>query len=258
MSCESPESLLECIRRRMEILSEIREGTDDKRDLVETLTVSRSTVNRAFNDLTELGIIRERAGDCELTLYGENAYRSYRRFIEMYDRLVEAKPLLVHLPSSFPFDYDVLRTATVHLCERPDPRKPIAVLRNRVEAAHEVRVLSSVAMPVHAELYYSQIVERDLTIEFILSRSTHDYLHAEYPEKFRTALQAENTVFREIEDELTFGLVLIDGAEVWFGVYDDRGRIVGALADDTPEAVEWAESLYEEHRESSTTVSLSS
>ncbi|NEU58021.1 winged helix-turn-helix domain-containing protein [Halorussus sp. MSC15.2] len=257
MAPESSEVLLECVQKRGELLAEIRDGTVEKRDLTDSLPVSRSTVNRAISELTELEIVRERAGDCELTLYGESLYQSYRRFIHLYDKLLAAKPLLVNLPSSFPFDYDVLRSATVHVCERPDPRKPLTALHSRVEDGDEVQVLSSVVMPATVELYYEQITEQNLTAEFTLSAFVLEHLLSEYPEKTRTVLELEHTTFHTIEEDLTFELVVVDGTEVWFGVYDERGRIVGAFVADTSTAIEWAESLYADFRDGSSPIASS-
>lgn len=254
MSSDSPESVLRNIQQRVEILSEVHDGIEDKRDLSENLSMSRSTINRAIRELTELNIVQEQAGNYKLTLYGKNMYESYCEFIELYKKLVKVKPLLLHLPSSFPFDYNILRTATVCLSERPNPHKPFTALQEGLEIADKIQVLSPVVNPRSVHFYHSEITEHNLTAEFILSQSVLDYLRTEHPAKIQTALHKENITFNKISKEITFGMVIIDSTKMWFSVYDDRGRIVGSITNNTQTAIEWAKLLYDDYKKDSNTV----
>lgn len=73
-------------------------------DLVRSLDVSRSTVDRAVRRLESEGIVERRASGYGLTLVGRLVYEEYLTFTERTTGLLDAAPVFEALPADTPLD----------------------------------------------------------------------------------------------------------------------------------------------------------
>ena len=124
MSSPPPSNILETVKKRGAFLRCLSEGIDDKRDIEDELNVSRSTVNRAFCELEEMGILQDDHGNYDLTLHGKLAYQRYQDLTGAYNHLSEAMELSVHLPADTRIDMRLLEGGEVSLSERQTPQGP--------------------------------------------------------------------------------------------------------------------------------------
>lgn len=248
MSDSHPSNILETVTKRGAILGSLVEGVDDKRDIEDELNISRSTVNRAFCELSEMGLIRANNGSFGLTLHGELAYQQYQDLTESYTHLSEARELSANLPADTQLDMQLLEGGEVTLSERQTPQGPFEQIKEAVRSADCVKGYSPVVLPSYVDFFHEQIMNRNLAVELILEEQLIPALTVTYAEQFTPAATSDNCVLWQIDDELPFGLVIVDDEKVWLCVYRDGGGLRGTLANDSDSALNWALDIFRQYR----------
>lgn len=247
MSQGPTRALLEAIAGRAELIECLTEGITDKRDLEARLGKSRSTINRWLNALRQADVITPAAEGHQLTVLGTLAYEEYARFEHRFTGIVNAKPLLVYLPSDVEFGVEVLEDAEVLLSEEIAPLEPILRLEEMVQTA-ETRVLkaiSPVILPRYVEFFHHQVMTNGFEVEFVLERQVMEYLLSAYNEELTAMLETGHGTFSRVEGSaLPYGLVVIDQEGIWIGIYEPGGGLRGAIINTSQAAIEWAHDQY--------------
>lgn len=246
--------LLETVARRACVINVLLEDQADKRELEDSLDVSRTTVNRAVDSLHECGCIVQRSGEWRVTLLGQLAYQEYERLRQRYEALTDSQSLLRYLPTETSFDICVLVDAEVVLAEHPSPHAPIKRLEALLEDCSHIRGLSPVVLPVFVSLFSEQIAELGTDTELVLKDDLVDYLCVTYPDELNGVLEAENATIWHLDQTIPFGLVLIGERIVWIAIYDEDGGLKGAIVNDTDSAISWATDVFRRYREPATQV----
>lgn len=239
---------LDTIARRATILHKILDGYTCKRDLDQTLDVSRSTLDRAVRCLSEEGIVSYQNGECTVTLYGQLALWEYERLETQYETLNEGKSLLLTLNSELSLDPRVLHGADIILAEQPAPHAPIDRLEDLLEQCRSVVGFSPVVLPRFVELFYEHIAERGVETELVLDGDLVEHLWASYASELRDVLDLEHCTINRVEKTPGFRIVSIDDDRIWVGVYDDHGGLEGAVVNANPPALAWADTLLRTYR----------
>lgn len=215
-----------------------------RRDIQDTLDVSRSTAHRIVNRFEEMDLIVQQNGQYTLTPFGEVVADETERATSTVGVARKLSPLLETLDDS---DEDIrLRAfdeATVTSPEPGDPYRPMRRLLSLVEDASRIREFASTT-PEPA--YRSTLFER-----------TNEELRAAviYPrtvvEQMRTHLEAD--IERFIDDdglalrvgELPgFRLVIAD-EHVYLGGYNEDSSQLRIVVDtDKLAAVDWARQVF--------------
>jgi len=243
-------------RKRANVLAAVAAGTARKPALVDALDVSRSTVDRAVDDLTDAGLVADEGGEVVATAAGTLALSARREYEALTDALGEAAPLLAATAEDAPLDRTLFAGADVAIA---DPQAPEAALTPAVEAVAEADRLEGFAPVVksnYASLVYEGVRERDLTVELVVGRETlasaasvatpggHDDLAA--------VLAAGPVTLLGTDEALPYALWIArveDGDDTVGVTVHDGGAIVGVVANDDPAAVEWAEGVYAGYRD---------
>lgn len=248
--------LLETVARRSPVIKHLLEGRADKRELEAALDVSRTTVDRAVSDLSEVGCIVQRDGKWGVTLLGQLAYEEYEQLTANYEALTAAQPLLSHLPTGAPVDVELLADAEILLAEPPAPHGPVTQLEELLEHSDQIRGLSPVALPRYVPLFYHHIVERGVDTDLILDSDLVEYLWATHSHEMDSVLETDNGMIWWLEQKPPFGFVLIDAEVVWFAVYGEDGGLKGTIINDTDAAVTWATEIFHSYRQQAERVLL--
>ncbi len=222
-----------------------------KRDLVDDLDVSRSTIDRGIRELEGIGLIERTDGKYRRTLCGRLALAEYDAFESRIDGLIEGSSVLSKLPPDADFDAAVLDGAEIVRAKRHSPHVPVSRLGDVVSRATHVRAMAPAVMPQQVETYRTGIVERGLTAEVVLSDAVVGRLVAAYPDALEEALETGRLSLRRTEESIPYSLLVADtpdGREIGALVYGDSG-VRAFVGNDDPAAVAWAEDCLAERWE---------
>lgn len=248
MNGPHPSELLETVEKRGPMLRCLAEGVDDKRDIESELGVSRSTVNRAFCELEGMGMLRTEGGNFDLTLHGKLVHRQYERLTDAYEHLSAATELSSYLPADARIDMRLFEDAEVSLSDKQTPQKPFEAIKRAVRSAESVRGCLPVVLPSYVDLLSEQVRDSNVAVELVFEDTLIPTLSTTYADKFAPVAESDNCHLWQTEEELPFGLIVVDDEEVWLCVYRDGGGLRGTLANDTDAAVSWADGVLEQYR----------
>jgi predicted transcriptional regulator len=248
--------VLSLVDRRPQLLARLNEGTATKQELKTTLGVSRSTVDRAINELERAQLIDRSDRAYTLTLRGRIAYREFRRTVDRYDSLSAATSLLEHLPETTELPGVLFDNTTVILPSSPAPETPRTEFVNRVRQSEVVVGTSTVVNQRLVEVFDNQLTAHDLQLSLLLDKQVVEYLRDAHHDTLCTALATDRCTLQSIEQTPPFNLTIVNWTDLWLGVHDDCGRLQGVLHTESAAAVEWAEQYLQEYTEQATPICL--
>lgn len=244
--------LVEVIKRRIDVLEECERNHPDKRELVEELPQSRSTINRALQELETLGLVDYADGGYTTATAGELAADAYRTLLDQLDAIAEAQPLLEALPDDLAIEPAVLTDARIELAEPPAPSQVIEPLVDLFDEANRLRGLAaSELQPELGEAIHERVLAGNLDVEYVLSPELADFVSSERGEM---VAQARSTGRAElfVHPAVPANLCIADGPDgstVTLGATRGNGAILGVIVNDDPTAVRWAEARYRRYRD---------
>jgi predicted transcriptional regulator len=257
MTSANDSSLLSVLQKRSRVLALLVGATRTKPELVDELGVSRSTVDRAVRELDERGLVSRSDGGFSATLTGRLANDAYTEFCDQIRVLAETSDLLTHLSADAELNLCVLTGAEVVEAEQPAPYKPASRLEEYIRRATSVRALTRaiVSSPI-PEALHEGVTERGVAFESVYTEPVAEFLRTNRRDERHEMVETGH--YRVYEtDALPFGLMLFeepDRCVVCINVYDDTNDLRGVIVNDTPEAVAWAEDLFETYRAAATDV----
>lgn len=238
----STTDLLDVLSKRSELLELVGDGVTDKRELEARLDCSRSTLNRGIRELEAAGLLLTSHPDPELTLAGEVAVEA---FADVWEPLVTALPLLDHLSDDAPFTADVFEGATVVESTMPNPDAPVDALADLLGDVDRVRATVPTRSSPFVRVFAERIRSLE-TAEFLLTEDCLEYVRANGCPELATILDSGACSLETIPERPPYSLVIGDDSSVWLGIYDAKGKIVGAIVNDEREALEWALETFRE------------
>jgi predicted transcriptional regulator len=249
MSAPDPDVILDAVHKRQEVLASIDAHAAEKRELAVELDVSRSTVNRAVNELEEFDLVCETDDGYRLTAFGGFAYRGYRSFMDRYDAFVAAKPLFAYLPDELPVALELVDEAEVIRSEPPAPEEPLTRLEDVVRAGESVEGTFPVVTYRCVELFETQARENEARVDLSFDEECLTYLTNQFHRELSLALELDNWTVRQIDDKPPLGLVVVDDERFWLGAYDEDGGLKGAFVGEADGVVAWARNVLDRYRE---------
>lgn len=245
--------LVRLLARRGRYLDAVSDGATRKRDLVTAFDVSRSTIDRAVRELADAGLLDRAHGTVSPTLRGHLARDAYRRFHGTIAGIVDAGDVLAELEDDLPLDVRLFEDATVVDAATHAPQRPITELEEILERAGHVRTLANSVIPDLVTLYRDRIVEGDLGADVVVTPEVLDVLVANHHAEVDDVVQNESVTFWLTEEPLPYGLVVasLDDRDVAV-VICGQGSIAGLVTNDDPDALEWAETRFQEVRRDAT------
>ena len=244
---EAETDTVRLVTKRLGFLERLSVSPSSKRELVDELAYSRSTVDRAIRDLQIAGLIEQTSDGYATTLSGRVSAEQYRQFVRTATDAVAMQDVVDEIPTTAPIDGRAFRGASVHRTDTVAPYDTVSHLVESLHGATRLRALSE-ALP-HPQ-YFDAVVERsragELVVEGIVSRSLWNAFVEHHSEDVETMLDAGIEV--RAGDVPPFTLHLIDDGDdttVQLLVHTDTGAMRGVVTNETAEAVEWATDLFE-------------
>lgn len=238
------------VNRRADLLAAL-ETPDCKRDLMEELDVSRSTLDRAVRELETLGLVA-RDGEYYLTPTGQLVLDLFREFRADLEDVGAAEELLRPLPPDAPMSPALIRGATVEVAEPPTPTRALEPFHGLIEDCDRVRGLSvAVTRPNELLAQFQDRLEDGATFEWVFTPEMSTYLREYHPEEIAD-LHATGQFDLYVAEGIPYGLGLVtigDARHTYLTLYDEDNTIKGTIVNDGPAAYDWGERVYRSYRE---------
>lgn len=245
------------LSRRHELLGAICDSGTRKHELVESLAVSRSTIDRGLRELQEVGLVVRDGGAYRRTAAGTLALEEYDAYRRTIGGIGEAAELLSGLPADAELDAAVLDRADVRVTQPHTPYQPISHFSDVIQRASRVSAVASGIIPQQVEAYRSAIRNNDLSARFVVTDAVIEHLVDTYGDALSEALATGRAELRLASDSLPYGLLVAetpDGSCTGLILYADFG-VRGTITNDRPDAVSWARRAFEEQWERATPLS---
>ncbi|TKX56862.1 tetratricopeptide repeat protein [Halorubrum sp. SS7] len=234
-----PSELVGAVERRLDFLERLAAEPLRKHELVDALGHSRSTVNRAIDELEAAGLVASETDGYRTTLSGRLLATEYREFLTAADDLAAAGDVLDPLGADVDVDPAVLREAETYRAAAPDPYRPLEVLDEALADADAV----AAALPAFP---YPRVAERlrrtaagGGTVDLALADRAYRHAAERFAGDLGAVARREGSRVAAV-DAVDAGVVAADGTALLL-TFDDGGTLHGAAASSEPEAVEWAE-----------------
>lgn len=237
--------------RRRAYLEVLNEQPRDKPSLVEALGASRSTADRAVDELTDLGLVERRGNEHRLTVPGRQALAAQRRHASVVGDISAAVGVTAAMPADSPLDPAMLTGAEVRGPSPLLPDRPLREALDGLDGVSHLRALVPVAFSAGLAFIEEQVVDGDLDAEFVVAADAIATVAESYPRRFDGIGRAADLHVHATEDLPPFGLWVAEAdgrSEAGVVVHSSTG-VRGTIQSAAPEAVAWAEGLYADYRE---------
>lgn len=251
MGHANPPDALSTLGRRIELLDRLTEGPRDKRSLVETLPVSRSTVSRGISELSAHGFVERDGGEFRATTAGRIAARQYHQSTGTLAALIDVDGALSRLPDGCIPPPALFREGRV-VTEEGEP------LRYLLERVSETDRVVCVRGPLRPELpaaIRDGVLEGSFAFRLTLTEDAADLLESYHRGDLDAMLDAGGFELSTLEADLPFGLYLAErGAkrEAYLALHDESYRVRSVVHATNGEALAWTERQLDRFRERST------
>jgi tetratricopeptide (TPR) repeat protein/predicted transcriptional regulator len=240
---------LSVLTKRTGILERLADAPAHKRDLVDELDQSRSTINRAIDELSSVALVRRDDEGYTATLAGRLALDRLAAFRGELDDVVAAEDVLAPLPFDAPVETATVAGGTAMRATDPAPYRALEGFHEDLADAGTYRaLLPALDDPRHVRLLYEHVVTDDDPAELVVSPAVYDTLRTEFPRRM-TAMAETGDFELLVGDVPPFALGIVgdgDGtdATAHVVVFGEHGGVHGTLANGTDGAVRWAEDCY--------------
>lgn len=250
----SDDSLGDTLHGRGDVLAIVQDEPLSKRDVVEAIAVSRSTVDRAIRDLEADGLVERTADGYVATVAGRvaaDARATYRRTVSGVAR---ARSLLALLPRDAEVAPAMVADAEVAHATAPSPSAPLDRLRELIEASDRHYGMSAANTGTgFPEFLYERVVADELDLEFVFTEPLFEHFREGFVDDWREMHSHGFGVYTV--PEFPYGLALCEapaGTTAALVVYNRQSRLAGILFNDDPDAVAWVRETYERYRDRAT------
>lgn len=248
---------IEALGKRAEFLELLEEQPLHKRDMVEQLDHSRSTVDRAINDLLEAGFVERVTSGFVTTQSGRLAVSRYRSFQADASAILTNADVLEPLPPTEDLPVSLLtggQTRTTHGSYRL-----LEAIADSLDGATGYRaILPQLVDSRHLRMCHARAIRDDLSVSIVAPSALLTRLKAEFP-ALLDELTAVSSFSAAAGETPPYGLLLVEQPhgspdEVLVVTYD-QSAVRGFCRSTDTETLEWARERFETIQSSSTALS---
>ncbi|RKD97202.1 helix-turn-helix transcriptional regulator [Halopiger aswanensis] len=246
------EQLRDIFSKRYRLIEALSDEPKTKPDLVNELDYSRSTINRAIDELLDVKCVeptQPAETEFQLTMAGQAALQFHREYRAETERIQANTALLNTLPADT-LDKAFLAEADVY----SSTRTPDIAHQPGTELLEEASRMIGTA-PVVQRSYFDNFIERltegGFELELILETSLLEAIEQNYEDDFAALMEFDTVDAYVIGESLPYALWLTEqDTSTYAGitVYEDGG-VKGTLVNDTSAAIAWARAQYSKYRE---------
>ncbi|ADE04318.1 MULTISPECIES: helix-turn-helix transcriptional regulator [Haloferax] len=241
---EDAADAFETVGRRRQILQALSTESLSKAELVRTLSVSRSTVDRGVERLVGLGLVERSNGRFVATSAGRVALETHDEAIRAMANVLGAVPVLDHLPESVEPPPSLFREAVVCTGDLSEMERR-APLDFDINEVTELAGFNGPFLFSNWPEAREQLTRLGDSVTLVLSAESLDWLSNRYPDDLDAMVDAGVRV-AAVDEDPTFGVVVMDRpttASVTLVVYDHMGAPEALVVSYEPSAVAWGRRL---------------
>lgn len=246
---------MDVLARRTTVLETVANGRHAKRDLVEALSVSRSTVDRAIRELETHDLVRRLDGEYRITLTGRLLLSARGKYVDCVLGTSRVGDLVAHLPADADTPIEMFSRAEAYRPNQPNPHRPTELLQELAGRAVRHRgVLQQRTTLSAREVFRERAIDGEVDIEYLVSPSMWEWLWSEKPGLVTEMIEEGGVEFYEATAlPFDFGLLTTPEATNLIVVaYDDNGTLQGVLRSTDEAAVQWGSELFDDRQASAT------
>lgn len=248
------ESLGRLLLNRYSVLQAVHTEPREKRALVDALDIPRSTLDSIMRDLEDAGLVTYADQKWWATTGGERALAIHERYLNDLSEVAALQPLLDAKSVNTKIDYEVLEGANINSSENLIPDEVMSVLLDTAATAEDLKLFTPAVMNAYVQPFFDRIAENpDSHNEVIFSPELWDRLsdlHSDYLKGLRAEAAVE---IYTANIPVPFGLWIVEGEKMGVLAFWEMSTQV-IIENDTPAALDWANQLYADVKESATLV----
>ena len=247
---DDPQYILNFVRRG-DALDALAVEPLTKRELADTLSVSRPTAHRILAGFEELDAVRPGSDGYELTRFGYAAREAVGAYRDRIQTAMSLRPLLNDLPDDMEFDYELFTDAIVTDATYDDPFRPMNRFIELFRNAEKIKGFNrSFLEPMYIDLAHERI-EAGLESDIIYDPKVLELVMEEYPNLATSALEQEH-VKASVHDNLPIAMAIFED-RIGIGIHtESMGTPITWIDTDDPDAIAWGEQLFETYRAEAT------
>jgi len=236
---------------RGDVLRALIEDPASTPDLVDRVDASRSTVDRALEDLQGCGLVRRSEDTYEATAVGVQTYEAYRSYLRRLEALDRVGEVFEPLPPDAPLNAEALVGADVLWPETHAPGSVLHHTTGIVERATRICGVGPAIFTEYIQAHRAAVEANDCSLEYVLPPGVIETARSTFTEAWADLRETGALDLRVIDEALPYELWHAEtpsGAHAGITVFDDRG-VHGAVVNDTDAMVSWARSEFRAYRE---------
>ena len=227
-------------------------------ELWELTQVSESTIRRTLREFEERKWIRRTGYQYEATELGASVAEAMVDLIERIETEQQVRDVWDTLPGrSDDFSIDLCSGATVTVADSDRPYRPVERFRTLLAETETFRAIHfEVAILEPCKEALCGRVLDGMNADIVAPPRLAEYIRDNCPELISESLESGNLTLRLHDDLPHYGLCLFDDRIAIRGYDTDAGTLRVLLDTDSPDAREWAESIFRRYRRETPTISL--
>jgi predicted transcriptional regulator len=252
------EDVARLLTNREDIVAQLLDGPATVRDLDTALDRSRRSIAQVLDSFAEYRIVRKCSGLYQLTVPGEYLAEAYADYTHVVDSVENHAELLARVPVDAELDARMIDGADITGDTVADPDTLFDPIEASMDDANRIRGMSPVLRRRYVDVFSDHIFGQETAVELLFDQNTVASIGNFYPEEWRVALGRENFTAWQSDEIPPFGVIIVDDALVWVGMYREPGQgdMVGTLYNTSDTAIKWASDLFERYQDRAREIEL--
>ncbi|WP_248908186.1 helix-turn-helix transcriptional regulator [Halocatena marina] len=243
------DEVLRLLHKYGDVITQLLSDELTVHELALLLDPSQRTIRRVLETFDEQGLVVQEKNAYRLTQYGRQVAWLQCQHNRRISEVIDASEVLANLPGDAAIGCEMMRG--VEAKTYPSSMRDVAFdpVEDSMESADRIRGISPEVRDRYVQLFTRHIFNYETEVELILEMEMIQGLNNFYSTELREAISAHNCSIWPAETVPAYGLIIVDEAEVWIGVYRNGGELMGTLYNDSSQAVAWAIDLFDSYRE---------
>lgn len=243
----SSKSIIDVVLKRRIILKYICQHKPDKRNLVESVSESRPTVDRAVRELEDLNLVERRNGACEPTFTGQTAYDICEEFRDSFQILKKIKTKNSSLSPEANLHKSIFFGGSVYTPPDHAPYDKIKLVNKDLTNAKNIIAVFGVLSPYINTIIAQGEHEKSTNITLLVSNKILDEGLISLTPHIESCIQIYGGI-----GSPEYSLFLIDDEILYIGVHSETNHISAVIRNTNQQAIQWAKDSISELKNNGT------
>lgn len=245
--------LREVLSKRHIVLEALLDDWKTRPQLVDELNYSRSTIDRAIDDLCDAGCIERTGSEFRATFPGKLALETHQQYQNKTKLIQQETDLLANLSFDSPLDHSFLDGAQIY-SSATTPGVADQPVYDLLPSATKFTGISPVIYREYLEALTDRLHDGGFDLEVIATTELLESMQENYADEFASLAEFNSIDVYVIDEFPSHSLwVLYQDSATYAGmaIFDEGGK-KGSIINDSDEAVAWVENQYRQYRDAST------